>query len=574
MNLWFFLAMLGLVGCDFSSPETQTIVNSCASASDCSAGTCGDGICIDDSRASLEVAVEVLRGSSDPERVIPASWAFAAESVSSGTVRDLDLPATREVRGLVRWADARVPATLSFVPRMQPGVASIAPVEVDVETFRDEASADGEQVHDFSVLLVAGESYDLVVTPSNDLVLNPTDGAAPAIRSLPPLYLEVQVESGATTEPMRFDIAFPTNLSTACNALQNTSCTFDGQVLSVDADLEMEEPEAGLQVRAIDETSGRVVSSIAETDELGHFEIRIGETTSSYLIRITSSVGRDPFPSVSVNPTLAFPNNPLQNRIYIPRLDPIQFTGRVRDRDETPVSNATVRFLSTGIFAGTALGLDGSFSASATTDGEGRFGVPLLPGFYAITVTPPDDGKSSWGVLTAEALVGEDVTTTEALIVPEQIGFRGWVATFLDEPAAGVTILARARPSAEAGLVNRSQETVTNELGAFAMTLDTGLYDVHVKVSAETGFAWFVEPELLLSADDGERTRGYLLEPPIPLQGLVRTSDGASVANAVVRAHILRYGEDGTTRSIQVAETVSGEDGTYRLLIAPRLGAE
>jgi hypothetical protein len=46
------------------------------------------------------------------------------------------------------------------------------------------------------------------------------------------------------------------------------------------------------------------------------------------------------------------------------------------------------------------------------------------------------------------------------------------------------------------------------------------------------------------------------------------------VANAVVRAHILRYGEDGTTRSIQVAETVSGKDGTYRLLIAPGLGAE
>jgi hypothetical protein len=106
------------------------------------------------------------------------------------------------------------------------------------------------------------------------------------------------------------------------------------------------------------------------------------------------------------------------------------------------------------------------------------------------------------------------------------------------------------------------------------MSLDTGLYDLHVKVSGETGFAWFVEPDLLLSADDGERSRGYLLGPPIPLQGLVRTSDGASVANAVVRAHILKSGDGGATRSIQVAETVSGEDGTYRLLIAPRLAAE
>jgi len=574
MKPGFLLAMLGIVACDFSSPEAQTIENSCASASDCSAGTCGEGICIDNSGASLDVAIEVLRGSADPERVIPASWAYAPETVSSGTVRDLDLPTMRELRGLVRWADARVPATLSFARRMRPGVAPIAPVEVDVETFRDEAGVGGEQVHDFSVLLVAGETYDLVVMPSNDVVLNPTTGAAPAIRSLPPLYLVVQVEGGATTEPMRYDITFPSNLSVACNPLQNTNCTFEGQVLSVDAELQMEESVAGLQVRAIDESNGRVLSSIGETDELGRFAIRIGDTTSSYLIRITSSAGREPFPAVSVDPALAFPSEPLENRIYIPRLDPVQFTGRVRDSDQTPVPNATVRFLSTGIFAGTELGLEGSFSASATTDEEGRFGVPLLPGFYAITVTPPDDGKRSWGVLTAEALVGEQVTATEALIVPEQIGFRGWIATFLDEPAAGVTILARARPSAEAGLVNRSQETVTNELGAFAMTVDAGLYDVYVKVSPETGFAWLVEPELLVRAEDGERSRGYLLEPPIHVQGLVRNGEGATVANAVIRAHIFRPREGGGIRSIQVAETASGEDGTYRLLIAPRLGDE
>lgn len=574
MRLRFLFAFLGLAACDFSSPETQTLENSCATASSCAAGTCVDRICIDDSGASLEVAIEVLRSSTDPERAIPASWAFAAESVSSGTVRDLDLPATRELRGLVRWADARVPATLRFVRRMQPSVASLAPIAVEVETLRDEASVDGEQVYDFNVLLVAGETYDLVVTPRSDMVVNPSAGMAPAIRSLPPLYLVLQVDGGVTAEPMRFDIAFPTDLSNECTEIQGTSCTLQGEVFSVDSELEIAQPEPGLQVRAIDESSGRVVSSIGETDELGRFAIRIGETAPSYLIRITSSVGRDPFPSVSVDPALAFPNDPVENRIYIPRLSPVQFTGRVRDRDETPVPNATVRFLSTGIFAGTELGLEGSFSASATTDEEGRFGVPLLAGFYAITVTPPDDGKSSWGVLTAEALVGEEVTATEALIVPEQIGFRGWVATFLDEPAAGVTVLARARTGAETGLVNRTRETVTNELGAFAMSLDAGLYDVHVKVSPETGFPWLVEPELPVSADDGELSQGYLLEPPIPLQGLVRTSQGESVANAVIRAHILKSSEDGAIRSIQVAETVSGEDGSYRLLIAPRLVGE
>jgi hypothetical protein len=104
------------------------------------------------------------------------------------------------------------------------------------------------------------------------------------------------------------------------------------------------------------------------------------------------------------------------------------------------------------------------------------------------------------------------------------------------------------------------------------MSVDAGLYDMHVKVPSETGFAWLVEPELVMSPERGDLLRSYQLVPPIPIEGVLRTSDGAALPSALVRAYVLT-GTD-PSRPIQVAETVTGEDGSYRLLIAPRLDDE
>ncbi len=566
---WVF-ALVAVAGCQFGSSDVQTIDNFCVDDASCPVGVCESNICIDGSGASVDVAIEVLRGSSDPDNAMPASWAFATESVSGSSTRDLVLPATREIVGVVRWDGLPVPATLRFVRRMAAPVAPLAPVAVEVDTLREAAGGDGPEAYDFSTVLVAGEIYDVVVLPSSDMVMTPMQAVAPAIRSLPPLYLELPIDDGDRGEPFRFDVTFPTGLADSCTENIDIGCTLEAEVLSVNGEGQL--PEQGLQVRAIEKTTARVISSIGETDENGRFAIRISDAASDYLIRVTSSAGRDPFPAVSVDPDVAFAADPIKKRIYIPRVNPVQFTGRVRDMDDSPVPGATVRFLSTGIFGGSELGLEGSFSGSATTDAEGGFGVELLTGFYSITVTPPEDVDNTWGILTAESLVGEEVTATEALIVPSQIGLRGWVTTFRDEAAAGVTILARARMSEDLGA--RSQEAVSNDLGAFAMSVDVGLYDMHVKTSPETGFAWLVEPELVMSAAVGDSVRGYRLDPPIPVHGVIRTRAGEVVPNALIRAYVLTSAGGAASRPVQVAETVSGEDGSYRLLIAPRLGDE
>lgn len=556
--------------CSFESEPAafESFDNRCSEDADCLEGLCDGSICIDDTNVSVEVLIEVLSGSSETQRSVPTSWAFTAGRFEGPTMRDLVFPAVREVRGNVRWEGRRVPATLRFTRRMPSGTESPPAVPVEVDTLREPAADELGRSYDFAAVLVAGETYDVAIVPTSDMVMSPGNVTAPAVRSLPPLYDQVRIEAGDPLEPFRADISFPEGLDESCTQTRTSSCTLEATVVSFDG--EVAQPEAGLQVRAVDKATGRVVSSIAETDGLGSFAIRLGEDADDYFIRVTSSAGRDPFPAVSVDPDLALNDEPLGNAIYVPRLQRIQFSGRVRDEAGTPVPSATVRFSSNGIFDGSQLGLQGSFSTSASTDEEGAFGAELLPGYYSVTVTPPEDADRLWGVLSADALVGPEVTVSEALIVPNRAELFGWVRTFGQEAAVGVTVLGRARTVEDRPPLQRSQEAVTNSLGRFTMQMDLGVYDLQIKVPSESGYAWLVEPTLSIEEDVA---RTYWLEPPVPIEGTVQAVDGTPVPGALIRAYALV--DDGpANRYVQVGETTSDEEGGYRLLIAPGLDAE
>jgi len=573
MRAWPLSALVMIMGCSFDSAKVVTIENSCADNAGCSQGVCDGNICIDDSAASVALAIEVVRGPTEAQVVTPASWAFPVEPTSTSTGRDLQLPATRQVVGTVRWNGSLVPAKLRFMRRMDDGLASLEPIAIEVDTFGDPSTIDGSEGNDFSTVLVAGETYELVVQPSSDMVMVPAQEPAPAIRSLPPLDLLFPIEEGDPSEPFRIDITYPPGLADDCTVDRDIGCTFRAEINSRDNQDEVDLPEAGLQVRAVDKQTGRVVSSIAETDAAGRFAIRVSDDASDYLIRITSIAGRAPFPAVSVDPDLLFVDNPIEKIIYIPRLAPLQVSGSVRDKIGRAVPGATVRFLSTKIFGGIQLGLEGTFSGSATTNEDGSFGAELLTGFYSITLTPPEDIANNWGVHYDTVVVGEEGTEIGTLVVPSQIGLSGTVSTFRNEVAPGVTVLARARPAADPSSVHRSQEVVSDDRGEFAMSVDIGVYDVQVKLPAESGFAWLVEPELQMSLDEGDRRREYRLEPPVAVDGVIRNTDGQTVPNALVRGYVFDE-SGGGTRPLQVAEAVSGEDGSYRLLISPRLVGE
>lgn len=555
-----------LCGCDFGSAEVMTPANVCGDDADCEQGFCAEGICVDDSSSEVTIAVEVLRGSSDTgtQRATPASWAFVPESFSGASERDYTLPPTRQVIGVVRWQGTRVPASLRFTRRMGEPVSALSAVPIEVDTLREPTGGEDPGDVDYSAVLARGQSYDVVIVPSSD-VIETADQAAAAIRSLPPIYTSVELDD-VVDGAFRFDVTFPEALDEECVENQLAGCTLTGTVISFDGEDEI--LAVGLQVRAIEKESGRVVSSIGETNPFGGFAIRVSDKAAPYVIRVTSSVGGAPFPSVSVDPDLAFLNDPTKRLIRVPRVDAVQFTGAVRDEEKRAVPGATVRFSSNSIFEESELGLEGTFSGSTTTNDEGSFSVTLLPGVYAVIVTPPTDTANTWAPLSAEAFVTKDVTEIKDLVLPSQIALSGSCTTFAGDPANGVTVLARAR--GDLGELQRSRETASSSDGTFRLTVDAGRYDMLIKVADTTGFPWLVEPELVMSAERGEISRDYRLPPPIVVRGMLQTADGATVGGAQIRAYIFESGGE-ELRPIQVAETVSEVDGTYRLLISPTL---
>lgn len=551
-----------LVGCSFGSNELVTLVNGCNGEGDCARGVCDQGICIDDSSSEVTVAVQVLRGASESQGAIPASWTFAPESFSRVSERDYTLPPIRQVVGVVRWQGAPVPATLRFSRRMGEAVSTLSAVPVEVNTFSDGGEAGPGNV-DYSTVLVVGERYDVAVVPTSD-VIQTADQPAAAIRSLPPIYTSVELDD-VVDGAFRFDVQFPDALDVECGVSQLFGCTLTGTVLSFDGQIQT--PAIGLQVRAIEKESGRVVSSIGETSQFGDFAIRVSDQAGPYVLRVTAGAGSDPFPSVSVDLDLAFINDPAQRRILVPSAEPVRSSGAVRDEEGRSVQGATVRFTSNEIFEQSELGLAGTFSATTTTTGDGSFSLELLPGLYDVIVTPPEDMNNAWAPLAAQAFIADDVALAD-LVLPSQIGLSGSCATFAGDPASGVAIVARAR--GEIGELQRSRLTATDLEGAFRMTVDPGRYDMLIKVADATGYPWLVEPELVMSREMGATMRDYTLPPPIVVRGTLRASSGAVISGAAIRAYIFEN-DGGNAYPIQVAETVSAPDGSYQVLISPTL---
>ncbi|MEM7138233.1 MAG: hypothetical protein AAF500_16755 [Myxococcota bacterium] len=567
-----------LCSCGFGSDTpAQAPGNECAASTDCAQGVCDNGFCVDMATRPVTLVVEVLRSPSDTAEATPASWVFAPESFSGMGNRDFSLPGTRPVTGTVRWKGERVPAMVRFTRNLGDPVSALAATPVEANTVRDAVAETAAGDDDYALSLVRGQLYDVAVVPTSDVVTANNDGdVAPAIRTLPPVYSTFLTAPGPGAEPMRFDVTFPETLEAECDEGEYVGCTLTGSVFSVDGELST--PVAGLQVRALEKESGRVVSSIAETDDQGAYGIRVSPDAAAYVIRVTSSADApDPFPSVSFDPVTEFAEDPTNRRVFVPFVETVVFTGAVQDDQLRPVAGANVRFESQGVFAPDEIGFEGTFRTSASTATDGGFGVQVFPGIYDVVVTPPDDAENAWAPAVTQAIIVEGVPDGNEgtpITLASQTTLTGSCSTFTGDAASGVTVAARAR--SEVGGFQRSQETVSAETGEYEMKVDAGLYDLLIKVSDATGFPWLVEPEFVIEPNAGTQTRDWELPPPVAVRGQVSDADGGIVPSAPIRAYVII--EDNPLasgrlfRAIQVAETVSAEDGTYQLLISPNAG--
>jgi hypothetical protein len=274
--------------------------------------------------------------------------------------------------------------------------------------------------------------------------------------------------------------------------------------------------------------------------------------------------------------------------------------GRSSEGDSSTASppgagqRATVNFVAkklTGIGDGVLV----LFRRSVETDEEGLFSVALLPGEYdvvavpsmstgyAATTTPPD---TPWHINTEVKQGGKsivlDLTST----------IEGEVVAFDNRQLIGAPVQVSASPAEFSAsvfdralgavpFVPRASVTLSSESGRFGVNVDPGVFELAVRPSTDTGFAWLVLPRVD-APREGERDLGRLKMPlPVVHSGLVRIAGTeAGIGNALIRAYAYVDGDGRVTADadstkdkslIQVAESRADTDGRFQLLLPSSL---
>ncbi|MFW6067520.1 MAG: carboxypeptidase-like regulatory domain-containing protein [Myxococcota bacterium] len=551
---WMVAAAVLLGGCGLSLSDVEAVQNTCSTDADCPHGACEPetGMCIATSSEPLRVGLTVSPASTASSSV--QTVAFDATEVMSSTVRDLTMPASIRVRGRVLSDDTgeSVPAQVRFVrPAVFPGGS---PTEVTATT------SGGE----YQVRVTAGEAYDVIVEPTGD-----------AVRAFPPLYLE-DVAVPADAEEHELDLRYPQELP-----------YLEGRLFSQVGDEEV--AENGLQVRAVAVADGRRVSSTAVTgttatstaDEDGAFTVHLTPGAELFVLQVTGGSERPLFPTLTIDPALVPPGT-----VEVTRLEPVRYEGLVEARTPSgagPVPNAVVTLRSEDLY-GDQEEVTGTFRAMATTDGEGRFSVEVLPGTYDVVIAPPGAFESSSGTVASELGVlveagvrieaGNDTIRGQLFTVSprEQVG--GYVETADGRPVGGAAVQASALgmllPAVPASPYNRSSDTVTDGNGLFDLRVDAGAYDLSIKPPSGSGFPWLVHPGWWVGTGEAPEVTAFTMPAPVPLRGSVMAADGTPLAGAEVRAHGVVEDPDRTLRTVPLGRAIVAEDGSYELLLAPR----
>lgn len=551
------LALALVAGCaDFGDPQIQ-VANACSTSEDCVTNACEESICVSTETGDLEIALRIIPSE---DALTLGSWTETPFPLNRSLEHDVTLPHYVQVAGTLDWAgDERVPATITFTRPSLPG----RPLDrVTVSTFTEPMRVGDIEAH-FGARLEAGAVYTVEVTPS---AASMPDTDIPWLRALPPmriLQLETPSSEGSAIWPV--ELAYPP-FDTACSSMF-AGCSLAGTVVNSEA-----EPQEGLQVRAVESATGRVVSSTALTGADGSFSIVTSPDADAFLLRVTGGEERMLFPTVSIDPALLPPGETV--RIRVPDAQQVAYRGTVQTEDGDGVG-ATLTFQSDDVFDDAVMAL-GRFRTSTSTNPDGSFDVDLLAGTYEIVVSPT---AGTYAPVADELritppMTGEPIVSGQLFITPERAVLGGTVRTAMGEAFPGVQLEAVALgiqaddEMPRAAIYNRSSETLSGDIdGLFDLRLDVGVYDVFVKPPSESNYAWFVMPNYTVGS---LRTLAnpFDIEPPVPVQGTIRDANGMEIPNAEVTVLGRTAGD---TRFVELGRARADETGFYRVLVSPRL---
>jgi hypothetical protein len=595
MRRWLALLLLP-VGCSLGSIEefpNQPTLNECEESSECGGGVCVQGACRARQGSFSTILFEVSAPTAVPEITGVQFLSLMDNLPPSGGNFDLVLRHVAHVTGTViptpavyqdacafrfaddagasagQGADNSIPAKITFIPVATFLGLSSTSYTTDMPIVQAES-------HTFDLRVPPGD-YHIYVRPHEQLAA--PDGELPSCAIAPQLFRNQTIASGDVT----LSLTLPPPERLLLHVRWPIAGSLDGWALDL-----------------IDPISGRRVSTRAELNSA------TATSTDEYLVELAFSpvqaenvaTGQElvrlaPPEGVSA-PVLLMERSVIElfsrgegviDGVTLPPV--VEVEGQVVVAGSLEPQRATVILEATEL-SNVQDGTFASYSRIVESDTEGKFRVPLLPGQYRIQAVPEADSglaatETNWAI--------DDQSPTQAGKVIELVESIPVSGTVLHpsgrERIEGPSVHAVPSPgSVETSVLDealgavpfvpRAATATVVDRGGFSFGSDPGIFDVSVRPGSGTGFAWLVMPNLEIRS----RTILEQLNLPLPVayRGVVKSDAIGPLPGALIRAFIYldqapSYTSDPlTARSVlQIAETRSGDDGGFDLLLPAEL---
>jgi hypothetical protein len=219
---------------------------------------------------------------------------------------------------------------------------------------------------------------------------------------------------------------------------------------------------------------------------------------------------------------------------------------------------------------------------TASTGGDGKFVLDLLPGDYKMYISPNREAETtrlkmtSGFAVTVETRPGGGAQTGQIhelrleakRVIGSVQGFHGPMPDALIRllPLGGIAVT-------DVEAYNRSSDAVSDGRGEFIVPSDLGFFDIVARAPEGSGYASVYNANRHIV--DDLPVGAYVLPPPVLVSGVVtvagQVAPGARVdAYALVRA--LR--QPGRTRGALIGSAVADTQGRYTLLLPPAVDDE
>ncbi len=552
-----------------------------------------------------------------------------------------------------------VPVQVTISPREQayglPVVSYVATTRLTTVTGNACASVlkGVQNVDEFEVALPAGK-YDIYVSPTatsgGDAGVNTNSGCVPQLFSNQDASAACLALSQGSSESLA--VAIQTPLGESDVSLDGYGVDVvhpvTGQILSNHAVLQgLPSPISAIasSATAVGYVAHLAVSTIVGGDPLTSAQELVRLTPPSTVVAPVIQLERSALeanssPGVAVTPVIGPFPGPVELGSWVWSAD------SVRTMMNPPVAVPSTVSLTATSLTGVPDGIFAAFSTTVKVGPSGTLAATVLPGEYRVRAVPdvglgfaatqtsidvacshvasgPDGcapaiaGQSPQPETGKTLLMPEAATLTGSIyapfgnqrvdgatveVLPASIGSRqcdadggatcGQVATVLDEALGQDAFVPRS-----ASAVATNGRFTLAEVDCGGCTSGTGaLFDLSVRPPDGSGFPWFVDPGVTVSADIDFKTLAIPL--PIIQRGVVEvlqgtTAEPVSVPGALIRAYVLRdnlgavVDSPGTLSSctspgatsaarcirsaLQVAETRADGDGTFMLVVPASL---